>query len=186
MSAVYVVLTNNEALVDFARAVQKRGMNENGEYVILAAEKDEVYDQHSYEKFCERFVDDDRSLDDGRKACRSLMIVAPNYPKYDEFAKDVLNRSSERPFHLPVYRGVESLGITVPIYAGLARDAVLLLAAGMTKVMTSKQNETENDPRNGTQVIKAVFNTEYRSEYHFECLPRLLVRLRTRHLWSVT
>lgn len=147
-------------MVDFARIVQDKGLNENGDYVILAAEKDEVYDHRSYEKFCGR-VTDQVTEDSENKACRSLMILAPNYPKYDEFAAQVLRRSHDKPFQVPEYRGKGSVDIQVPIYAGLARDAILLLAEGMTKVMAS---DPEADPRNGTMVINAIRNIEYRSE----------------------
>lgn len=145
-------------------------MNEAGEYMILSVEKDEVYDQTSYKDFCSRVAtplgtDDNWIEDEEQKACRSLMILAPNYPKYDEFAQKVLKKNKEPPFRIPYY---DPIPYRVPIYAGLAYDAVMLLARGMTKVMM--RNSTTNgtgeifDPRNGTQVIESLSTMPYTSE----------------------
>lgn len=169
--AVYVLLSNIDTLSDFAHIVQAKGMNEEGDYVILSVEKDEVYDHSSYQDFCTRVVtpigtDDNWIEDPERKACRSVMILAPNYPKYDKFAKRVLQKSAEPPFRTPMYPGMT---YRVPIYAGLAYDAVMLLAKGMTKVMheamNSSDSSTHYDPRNGTQVIEMLRTMTYASEF---------------------
>lgn len=145
-------------------------MNEKGEYMILSVEKDEVYDQTSYKDFCSRVAtplgtDDNWIEDEEQKACRSLMILAPNYPKYDEFAQKVLQKNKEAPFGIPYY---DPIPYRVPIYAGLAYDAVMLLARGMTKVMkrnASADAASENlDPRNGTQVIEMLSTMTYTSK----------------------
>lgn len=167
---VYVVLSNIDTLSDFAHLVQSKGMNEAGEYMILSVEKDEVYDQTSYKDFCSRVVtplgtDDNWIEDEDQKACRSLMILAPNYPRYDEFAQKVLQKNRGPPFRIPYY---DPIPYRVPIYAGLAYDAVMLLATGMTKVMeknmTSNLTSEHFDPKNGSLVIEMLSTLTYTSE----------------------
>ena len=145
-------------------------MNEHGDYVILSVEKDEVYDHTSYVNFCSHITDDDSSIDPQKKACRSLMILAPEYPKYDLFARNVTHRNYQAPFRVPRYDGPGNINIRVPIYAGLAHDAVLLLAEGMTRVMKAPQKNDSDpdyiipDPHSGSQVIQELKNVEYHSK----------------------
>lgn len=156
-------------------------MNEDGDYVILSVEKDEVYDHSSYRQFCQHVTDQDSMAqsDPGMKACRSLMILAPEYTKFDVFAQNVTLKTFQEPFKVPRYHGRGDVNIQVPIYAGLAHDAVILLAEGMTRVMrATPMHETDPDfvpldPRSGSQVVAELKNLQYKSRSTFCSLSSL-------------
>lgn len=155
----------------------------SGDYVILSVEKDEVYDQTSYKEACWH-ITDERSTNplenpvQDSKACQSVMILAPNYPKYDQFSQEVVNRSSQKPFNLPNYNDIGRFPghvgtqhkIRVPIYAGLAHDAVMLLARGMTDVMRSNRTldpvlEQESPSfKSGELVMQELRHFKYQSK----------------------
>lgn len=58
----------------------------------------------------------------------------------------------------------------VPIFAGLAYDAVMIFAEAVTKAM-----KDDKDYRNGTLIIEYIKNLQYQSEYPlYKICPQLI------------
>lgn len=164
---MYILLTETVALVDFVRCMGEKALLDTGNYVIISVEEEvfysvrkEVYESEQYHTL--RLYD-----------LRAVLIVTgspPSNPDYAEFRLEVNRRNRKEPFNVPFHPRIP---FQVPIYAGLAYDAVIILAQAFHRVI---QNGFQIDQ--GLQVIEALKNMTYKSTQLFRlALSSALYRL---------
>ena len=157
-TTVYVILADLYTVTDFALVLQTKGLTDTGDYVILSVDKDEIFDPEWFQLFCSSAYQHPYSDRMGNnKACQSLLILTPTANENDEFQSNVLKRSAEEPFKIPINSVIHS-SMTLPVYAALAYDAVMVLASALTKAY-----EKEDMP-SGTQVVQQMLNMTYQSK----------------------
>lgn len=91
---------------------------------------------------------------------RGLLIITPSpplNPNYSEFQNEVIRYNQMEPFNIPYHSKVV---IQVPIYGGLAYDAVSVVARAFHNVIEKGGNVTD-----GPQVIRALKEISYKSEF---------------------
>ena len=90
---------------------------------------------------------------------RSVLLLTPSpptNPNYGKFCEWVNKKSHEHPFNVPMHRLIKP---QVPIYAGLAYDAVVIYARALTGVLAKG-----GTAGNGTAVIEHILNQTYESK----------------------
>ena len=154
---VYVLLSDTYALVDFARLMQERRLMDTGKYVIISVEEEEVYDPKKKKQYISReFETHLKGLDPlPFRAVYMITPTAPINPNYTQFQEEVNNRSRASPFKIPFHPFIT---IQVPIYAGLAYDAVMIYANALTRVLSKGESA-----RNGTAILHQIKGKSYKS-----------------------
>lgn len=156
---VYILLTETFVLADFLRCMARRKLLYSGLYAIVSVEEEVTYSvkKSAYQSSQYRNLElQDQNLD-----LRGLLIVTaspPSNPNYADFQNDVINLNRQHPFRIPHHHRI---AIQVPIYAGLAYDAVIVLAKAFHKVINAK-----HDINNGSRVIEAIKNLTFKSNFN--------------------
>ena len=155
--AVYVLLSDTYALADFARLMQEKLLLDTGKYVIISVEEEEVYDPNKKQQYISReFEIHLESLDP--LPFRAVYMITPTAPinaNYSEFQTEVNRRSRLTPFLIPYHPFIT---IQVPIYAGLAYDAVIIFATALTQVLLKG-----GSPHNGSAIFEEIKGKSYKS-----------------------
>lgn len=105
-----MLLSDIEALADFARLMQEQRLLTSGDYIIISIEDEEVYTPtKQYQYFRHVF---EAHEDDSPKSFpfRAVLIVTPSgpvNPDYNHFKKQVNYRNSRHPFSIPSHHMVE-------------------------------------------------------------------------------
>lgn len=159
--AVYVLLSDTYALVDFARLMQERLLLDTGKYVIISVEEEEVYDPNKKKQYISREFESHLDQLDNPLPFRAVYMItptAPINPNYSEFQEEVNNRSRMYPFNIPYHPFIT---IQVPIYAGLAYDAVMIYANALTQVLSRGGSVL-----NGSAILEAIKRKSYKSIFY--------------------
>ncbi|XP_074600501.1 guanylate cyclase 32E-like [Brevipalpus obovatus] len=158
---IYVLLSDIEAVADFAIIMQNQGLLSSGNYVIISIEDEEVYTPTKTRQYFPHLFDTHLYADfDSNKLFpfRAVLMVTPSAPinpHYDMFKKQVNLRNSQKPFKIPGNPHIET---DVPIYAGLAYDAVKIYAIALHRII-----QENGDYTNGTLVLEYIKNLQYES-----------------------
>ena len=144
-------------MVDFARIMQDRLLLDTGKYVIISVEEEEVYDPNKKKQYISReFETHLDSLDP--LPFRAVYMITPTAPinsNYTDFKQEVNKRSRLSPFNIPFHPHIT---IQVPIYAGLAYDAVMIYANALTRVLSMGGSIL-----NGSAILEAIKRKSYKS-----------------------
>ncbi|XP_054159620.1 guanylate cyclase 32E-like [Oppia nitens] len=161
---VYVLLSETYALVDFARVMQERQLLDTGKYVIISVEEEEVYDPNKTMQYISReFESHLEKLDP--LPFRAVYMITPTAPinqNYSHFKTEVNQRNQRPPFNIPAHPFIT---VQVPIYAGLAYDAVMIYANALTHVLSMGGSVL-----NGTAILEAIKRKSYKSILGFEVM----------------
>ena len=101
---VYVLLSEFYALVDFARVMQEKNLVDTGDHIVIAVEKDEVYDPSKHLQYCRTNVDMSEVSGTELRACRSVLMLTPSAPtseNWSNFKSEVFARGKKQPFNIP-------------------------------------------------------------------------------------
>lgn len=105
-----MLLSDIEAVADFARSMQQQDLLTSGDYIIISIEDEEVYTPtKQYQYFGHVF---EAKEDDPHKSFpfQAVLIVTPSgpvNPDYDHFKKQVNCRNSRHPFSIPSHHMVK-------------------------------------------------------------------------------
>ena len=153
---MYILLTETVVFVDFIQCMGRDGLLDTGHYVVISVQEEVLYSVKMAAYESKQY----HSL--RQHNLRGLLIVTaspPSNPNYATFQEKVIERNRMKPFLVPYHPKIH---FHVPIYAGLAYDAVVILANAFHKVI---QNGLKID--NGIQVIDALKNFTYESKNQF-------------------
>ncbi|XP_022252246.1 guanylate cyclase 32E-like, partial [Limulus polyphemus] len=149
---VYVLLADNHPMVDFTRYMYEKGLLKNGEYVIICVD-DEVYDPSKERQYIYK---ESEAADSDVLPFRAVFIVthrAAINPEYEDFKQNVTSLSMCPPFVIPAH---PHLALPVPLYAGLAYDAVMIYAKALTEALNNHLTEYD-----GKDIIDNIRGHEY-------------------------
>ncbi|XP_076312206.1 guanylate cyclase 32E-like [Tachypleus tridentatus] len=138
--------------------MQEQGLLENGEYIIICVD-DEVYDPTKERQYIQK---ESEITNNDVLPFRAVLVVthrAPINPEYEDFKQNVTTLSMRPPFIIPTH---PYLVLPVPLYAGLAYDAVLIYAKALTEALAN--NSTED---RGTDIINYIRGHVYQSIHGF-------------------
>ncbi|XP_035209039.1 guanylate cyclase 32E-like [Stegodyphus dumicola] len=161
---VYVVIADIYALVDFVRIMQKEGLFDKGEYIVISLDEDEVYDPYKKHQYIRREFEAASMVADPIPF-RSVLLLSPGspiHPDYEFFKDLVLNYSESEPFNIPFHHIIK---VEVPIYAGLAYDAVMIYASALTEALADNRSELE-----GTAIFQYIKSRPYESIMGFSVM----------------
>lgn len=164
---VYVLLADTHALVDFVRYMQGRHLLETGKYVIISVEEEDVYDPKKPMQYLRHEFEahDDEAKQVDSWPFRAVLMLTPSPPTnetYEHFQQQVNIRSHEAPFNIPKHPLIQ---VTVPIYAGLAYDAVMIYAEALTNHLKENYDRQEEAVYEGKEIFKHMVSRSYQSEY---------------------
>ncbi|CAG2168082.1 unnamed protein product, partial [Oppiella nova] len=167
--------------------MQERLLLDTGKYVIISVEEEEVYDPNKKKQYISReFETHLDSLDPlpfrAKKQYisrefethldsldplpfRAVYMITPTAPinsNYTDFKQEVNKRSRLSPFNIPFHPHIT---IQVPIYAGLAYDAVMIYANALTRVLSMGGSIL-----NGSAILEAIKRKSYKSILGFEVM----------------
>ncbi|XP_054710092.1 guanylate cyclase 32E-like [Uloborus diversus] len=161
---VYVLVADTYALVDFVRFMQQKGLLDKGEYVIISLEEDDFYDPSKEFQYIRREFEASWLVVDPLPF-RSVLLIgpgAPISPDYEYFQDLVLKYSESEPFNVPSHPVIK---VEVPIYAGLAYDAVMIYASALTSALANNQSESD-----GLAIFKYIRSRQYESILGFSVM----------------
>lgn len=104
---IYVTLTDIFTAVDLARVLHEKHLADKGEYIVLAVDKDEVYDPERYDQFCSGGFTSFRNSSVYTNACRSMLVLAPSSPENKDFYKAVNERTRKAPINAPQHHLID-------------------------------------------------------------------------------
>uniref|UniRef100_T1KKV6 Guanylate cyclase n=1 Tax=Tetranychus urticae TaxID=32264 RepID=T1KKV6_TETUR len=169
---IYVLISDIEAVADYAYLMQQRNLLTTGDYAIISIEDEVVYAPEKQENYFQMFetwlnqanIREVSNFDPNLSfPFRAVFIVTPSAPinpDYDKFKRQVNCRNGMDPFNVPLHDLLEP---DVPIYAGLAYDAVMIYAMAVTQLINDGSDYT-----NGTLVVEYIKNARYRSILGFD------------------
>ncbi|KAG8182191.1 hypothetical protein JTE90_017142 [Oedothorax gibbosus] len=161
---VYVVVSDTYALVDLVRFMQEKGLLDLGEYVVISLEAQEFYDPSKEHQYIRRDFEASWLAADPLPF-RSVLLLSPGTPinpQYDFFQELVRKYSASEPFHVPFHPFIK---VEVPMYAGLAYDAVMLYASALTDALADNVSA-----KDGEAVFRYIRNRSYESILGFSML----------------
>jgi hypothetical protein len=137
--------------------MQDKQLLDDGKYVIISVEEEEVYDRNKDKQYIRREFETHHDKLDTSPFRAVLMVTpgAPINPHYSDFQDQVNNRSRLPPFNIPFHPHIK---IHVPIYAGYAYDAVMVYANALTNVLANGGSQFD-----GLQIINAMKKKSYKS-----------------------
>lgn len=137
--------------------MKRKQLLDTGIYVIVSVEEEVFYSVKKGEYLNKQYKNlkyKNEQLD-----LRGLLIITPSpplNPNYSEFQTDIIRYNRMEPFNIPYHSRV---AIQVPIYGGLAYDAVTIIAKAFDRVIQSGQ-----DVHDGAKVIDALKDMNYKSQ----------------------
>ncbi|GFS44490.1 guanylate cyclase 32E [Trichonephila inaurata madagascariensis] len=158
---VYVVVADTYALVDLVRFMQETGLLDTGDYVVISLEAQEFYDPTKEYQYIRRDFEASWMVADPIPF-RSVLLLSPGSPinpDYDFFQDLVRNYSGSEPFNIPFHPFIK---VEVPIYAGLAFDAVMIYASALTDALADNVSA-----RDGPGVFEYIKSRNYESKTHY-------------------
>ncbi|KAF8786944.1 Guanylate cyclase 32E like protein [Argiope bruennichi] len=161
---VYVVVADTYALVDLVRFMQEKGLLDTGDYIIISLEAQEFYDPNKEYQYIRRDFEASWMVADPIPF-RSVLLLSPGSPinpDYDFFQELVRNYSGSEPFNIPFHPFIK---VEVPIYAGLAYDAVMIYASALTDAL-----ENNVSARDGPGVFQYIKSRNYESILGFSMM----------------
>ncbi|XP_054712047.1 guanylate cyclase 32E-like isoform X2 [Uloborus diversus] len=161
---VYVVIADTYTLVDFVRFMQEQGLFDNGEYIVISLEEEELFDPNKQHQYIRRDFEASYMTADP-VPFRSVLLLSqgsPIHPDYEYFQDLVLNYSEADPFNIPSHPVIK---VEVPIYAGLAFDAVMIYASALTQALADNKSECD-----GTAVFNYIRSRPYESILGFSVM----------------
>ncbi|XP_035232543.1 guanylate cyclase 32E-like [Stegodyphus dumicola] len=164
MHQVYVVVADTYALVDFVRFMHEKGLLDRGEYIVISLEEAEFYDPTKEYQYIRREFEAAWLAADPIPF-RSVLLLSPGSPinpDYSYFQDLVLNYSAVDPFNIPYHPFIR---VEVPIYAGLAYDAVMIYASALTQALADNINETD-----GPAIFEYIRSRPYESILGFSVM----------------
>ncbi|XP_033751463.1 guanylate cyclase 32E-like [Pecten maximus] len=157
---IYIFLGDYYALIDFARAIDRKPETNTGEYVIIArAADDRPYNTEDHNFFIKTPFEVNVT-EECVSAFRSVLLLvprAPNNPSWETFLQNVRDLNHKPPINLPPLPPIVSKH-HVPISAAYLYDAVMVFAQAMARVI-----ETGGSPRNGSAVVQQIRNSKFQS-----------------------
>ncbi|XP_021361670.1 guanylate cyclase 32E-like [Mizuhopecten yessoensis] len=157
---IYIFLGDYYALIDFARAIDRKPETNTGEYVIIArAADDRPYNTEDHNFFIKTPFEVNVT-EECVSAFRSVLLLvprAPNNPHWETFLQNVRDLNHKPPINLPPLPPIVSKH-HVPISAAYLYDAVMVFAKAMAKVIGMG-----GSPRNGSAVIQQIRNSKFHS-----------------------
>ncbi|XP_017785068.1 PREDICTED: guanylate cyclase 32E [Nicrophorus vespilloides] len=161
---IYVFVGEHIALVDFVKCLQRRKLLDSGDYVVISVD-DEIYDPNRRINIIQRdyldpFLNETWGNVSDIMGFRSVLKLTPSHPRNPQYKKicdQIKSSSAKPPFCVPYHHKIFD-SISVPIQAAYLYDAVMIYARALTEVF--KNNE---DPRNGTAILKRIVNSSYHS-----------------------
>ncbi|RWS26175.1 guanylate cyclase 32E-like protein [Leptotrombidium deliense] len=147
---VYVLLSETDVLVDFARLLVSGDFNDVidiKDYVIISVEDDDVYNPNNTEQFMVHQYGDHEiyEIPESLVAFQAVLLLAPSAPSnpyFYEFQNDVYERGHLPPFSIPKNEMIER---QIPIVAGLAYDAVMVYAIAATSALERGENLADGE-----------------------------------------
>ena len=154
-------MSDTYALVDFARLMQEKLLLDTGKYVIISVEEEEVYDPNKKWQYISReFETHLEGLDTlPFRAVYMITPKAPINPNYTDFQIEVNKMSRLPPFNIPSHPYIT---IQVPIYAGLAYDAVMIYANALSQHLSKG-----GSPLNGSAILEEIKGKSYKSNLYW-------------------
>ena len=79
-------------------------MVDAGDHIVIAVEKDEVYDPSKILQYCRTYVDMSEVSKTELRACRSVLMLTPSAQtsqNWANFKDEVLARGKKQPFNIP-------------------------------------------------------------------------------------
>ncbi|XP_044272562.1 guanylate cyclase 32E [Tribolium madens] len=161
---VYVFVGEHIALIDFIKCLQRRKLLDTGDYVVISVD-DEIYDPNRRIKIMRRdyldpFLNETWGNVSDVMGFRSVLKLTPSHPrnpKYKYVCEKIKASSAKPPFCVPYHHKIFD-SISVPIQAAYLYDAVMIFARALTEVFQNNE-----DPRNGTAVLRRIVNRSYHS-----------------------
>ncbi|XP_071038589.1 guanylate cyclase 32E-like [Parasteatoda tepidariorum] len=161
---VYVVVADTYVLVDLVRFMQVSGLLDRGEYIVISLEEQEFYDPTKEYQYIRRDFEASWMAADPIPF-RSVLLLSPGSPinpNYAFFQELVLNYSGSDPFKIPFHPFIK---VEVPIYAGLAYDAVMIYASALTQALSNNISAWDGDG-----VFKYIRSRNYESILGFSVM----------------
>ncbi|GFT69472.1 guanylate cyclase 32E [Nephila pilipes] len=161
---IYVVVADTYALVDLVRFMQETGLLDTGDYVVISLEAQEFYDPTKEYQYIRRDFEASWMVADPIPF-RSVLLLSPGSPinpDYDYFQDLVRNYSGSEPFNIPFHPFIK---VEVPIYAGLAFDAVMIYASALTDALANNVSA-----RDGPGVFQYIKSRNYESILGFSMM----------------
>ncbi|KAF5270552.1 hypothetical protein FQR65_LT05450 [Abscondita terminalis] len=161
---VYVFVGEHIALIDFIKCLQRRKLLDSGDYVVISVD-DEIYDPNRKIKIIQReyldpFISETWGNSSDVMGFRSVLKLTPSHPRnpnYKVICESIKAMSAKPPFCVPYHHKIFD-SISVPIQAAYLYDAVMIYARALTEVF-----ENNEDPRNGTAILRRILNRSYHS-----------------------
>ncbi|XP_045477844.1 guanylate cyclase 32E-like isoform X2 [Harmonia axyridis] len=161
---IYVFVGEHIALIDFVKCLQRRGLLDGGQYVVISVD-DEIYDPNRRINIVRRdyldpFLNETWANGSDLMGFRSVLKLTPSHPRnpdYSELCERIKAISIKSPFCVPYHPKIFD-SISVPIQAAYLYDAVMIYARALTEVL-----ESDEDPKNGTALLKRIVNRYYHS-----------------------
>lgn len=165
ITRVYVFIADNEALIDFARYMQKHNYLDKGEYVIISVD-DEIHNETHYTQYIMKAYDEHLPFNETTTLpFRSILKLTPSppiNPNFNGFLDIVLSLSMKPPFNVPTFPPNMGFKPYVPLFAAHIYDAVTVFAKAVDDAVL------HGDPNNTTQIMNRIFGTTYRSIQGFD------------------
>ncbi|KAL3273771.1 hypothetical protein HHI36_015198 [Cryptolaemus montrouzieri] len=162
--SVYVFVGEHIALIDFVKCLQRRGLLDSGDYVVISVD-DEIYDPNRRINIIRRdyldpFLNETWGNGTDLMGFRSVLKLTPSHPRdpnYRYLCEKIKATSIKPPFCVPYHHKIFN-SISVPIQAAYLYDAVMIYARALTEVLGNNE-----DPRNGTAILHRIVNRSYHS-----------------------
>ncbi|XP_048248100.1 guanylate cyclase 32E-like [Haliotis rufescens] len=162
---VYVLYSRIPAFIDFVRFLNRLGLTDTGEYVVIGIRDDETYNPESNTDFIfrETEYESERTVEDvmAFQPVLQLQSRPPTNPNYTQWQDEVRSFLYRPPINLPPPPPLHVLlnfKVKVTIFAAYLYDAVLVYARAIHELL----NEG-GDPKNGTAVFEKIRNRTYES-----------------------
>lgn len=152
---VYVLLADDDVLIDFVREMYNRSLLNRGEYVIILVEEQYLYDARNRYQFLRKVHEASLFSKVDPTPFQNVLIITPYSEKYEDFNQKVRNYSAKPPFRIPNH---PIILVKVPYHAAFLYDAVMIYARAATEEL-----EANGSIRNGTNVFQHIKNTRYTS-----------------------